>query len=519
MTGSGGQWDLPYPFDVVSLDPADDGEWRALGLALSRADEGDAATDRPLIRCLEIARENGARTLVIETRYVDLDYRSEFSAFYSKAFDTFEDCCQRLHFFSESISPRQVLRLTKTQRSSYLGYLVLRPQVRAAVGRTMLRPPGTAMKDAVRTAVRETVTLFGQPLEVRAVPFMQQDARLGSCAHVAIWMCHYSAYRGDQRVARLPVADFSLTTDGSLGIGRIMPTPGLTINQMSDVLTRSGLAPIYYDASTLSDNDRPEGAHWLRQRDDPAAQLSRVCCRYLNSGLPVIAVVRHVRGSARAKPDFDRGSLHAVVVCGYFRSDDSVTLIAHDDRRGPYLTYENVRDDYDPDWQEHCRWEHILAPVPQKLWLTGEAAERHGSEHLLTTARVVMTEIPASKSMVTKFNRDQLSFRTYAITGTRFKNRTAEAVTDPVVLAAYREARLPHYVWVVEAIDKVARERGEPECVLAEVVYDATSDERWPQVLATRVPGAIEVRRPDVERPRLNCDLTSPRRSSGQYSP
>ena len=53
----------------------------------------------PLGRCLEVARANGASTVVVETRYVDLDYRSEYSAFYAGTFQSAPDTAQRLHFF------------------------------------------------------------------------------------------------------------------------------------------------------------------------------------------------------------------------------------------------------------------------------------------------------------------------------------------------------------------------------------------------------------------------------------
>jgi hypothetical protein len=516
-----GEWTSPYPFDLVALDPDDDAEWAALLAAFGRQpiDDETLTTDRPLARCFEVARANRAQTLVVETRYVDLDYRSEFSAFYSKAFESFEDTCQRLHFFATPISATRVLNLTKAQRDSYLGYVVLRPRVRAVVGRTMLCPPADELKGAVRTAVRERVAFFGQEVEVKAVPFMQQDARLGSCAHVAIWMCHYSAYRAEGRVARQPVAEFSLSADTGLGLGRIMPTPGLTLNQMSDILSRTGLPPIYYEVSALTDEDRPDGENWLRLRNDKSAQLSRVCCRYLNSGLPVIAVIRHIKAAARARPDFDSGSLHAVLVCGYYRDGAGVCLVAHDDRRGPYLTYKSVTDDFDPLWSEHVRWDDVLAPVPQKLWLTGEAAERAGCEYLVEAARTASADVRAARSITKKFGDGQLSFRAYAITGTRFKLRIAAVVSDPVVLRAYREARLPHYVWVVEAIDRRARDRGTPECVLGEVVYDATSDAAAPRILASRLPGVIEVVRPDVENPAIATQMTGARQTVGQYGP
>src|SRR5687767_6438102 len=59
-----------------------------------------------------------------------------------------------------------------------------------------------------------------------------------------------------------------------------------------------------------------------------------------------------------------------------------------------------------------------------------------------------------------------------------------------VAVRALRLARLPHYVWVVEAQDRDAREAGEPS-VLAEVVFDSTSHDLTPYRCALLLPGAI----------------------------
>jgi hypothetical protein len=72
-------WNDPDPAEVHH--PTTAGEWDA---ALSRY--LGSLNDIPLQRCVEVARSLGAQTLVVETRYLDIDYRSEFSAYYSRQF-------------------------------------------------------------------------------------------------------------------------------------------------------------------------------------------------------------------------------------------------------------------------------------------------------------------------------------------------------------------------------------------------------------------------------------------------
>src|SRR5438552_7644852 len=57
----------------------------------------------PLERVIEIAGVHGVRSVVVERRYIDLDFRSEHSRFYSGTFRRYPSVCHRLHFFSEDI--------------------------------------------------------------------------------------------------------------------------------------------------------------------------------------------------------------------------------------------------------------------------------------------------------------------------------------------------------------------------------------------------------------------------------
>src|SRR5690242_2788559 len=54
---------------------------------------------QPLERVLEVARAHRCRTIVEENRYVDPDYRSEYSAFWSQRFPATPAFARRLHFF------------------------------------------------------------------------------------------------------------------------------------------------------------------------------------------------------------------------------------------------------------------------------------------------------------------------------------------------------------------------------------------------------------------------------------
>ena len=187
------RWDEPDPADVISLRADED--WQMLHEYYVEPDQlpllgsGRTDADDAYLRCLEVARESAARTVVIETRYIDADYRSEYSAYYSKAFADIDDSTHRLHFFTSEIEEEQIWNLP--DKPGYLGYVIVRPSPSGMVGRSILRPP-PELRAWVRTAIREPVSFFGQRLTVEGVPFMSQDTQLGRCAHAATWMCHYA---------------------------------------------------------------------------------------------------------------------------------------------------------------------------------------------------------------------------------------------------------------------------------------------------------------------------------------
>lgn len=498
-------WDLPEPGEFWSLAGPDD--WEAAAERYL-----PTSYDTPLRRCLEVARECGARSLVIETRYIDRDYRSEYSDFFSKAFGHVPDAAHRLHFFSDELEPTQVTDLP--ENVDYIGYIVIRPSTLGAVGRTMLRPPPD-VADAVRTAVEDRVNLYGQELAVTGVPFVQQDAQLGRCAHAAAWMTHYSAHlRGE--VARRMMADFSTEADPSLGIGRPIPSQGLTVQQLSELLRKFGLPPIFYRVGALPSIRLP----WAPPAPTPPAgdpnldagrwdtRIVPVACRHLNSGRPVMVGTRN----------------HAFVLCGFRRevhADGSswIHFIRHDDQRGPYLKVGDVLNDADASVPyDYGPWVTLLAALPEKLWLSPESAELVGG----TTLHALSAQLPEAlqlphEPLHAMLEQGLAALRTYAISANDFKRGLATRGVDANLQREYRTARLSRYVWVVEAVSREKRSNGDP-CVLGEAIFDATSSDFQPTVLALHVPGVAAIYRTSGA-PRYPVYCATDSYSSGGFGP
>jgi hypothetical protein len=489
-------WEEPDPALVVSL--LTDGDWDYL---LRRYEPN--FVPRPLERCFEVARSRSAKSVVIETRYVDLDYRSEYSAFFSKTFAEIPDTTHRLHFFDTNLANVDLSNLSKRVRDGYLGYVVIRPSPLGRVGRTLLLPP-PEIENAVQSAVVGVVNLFGQELTVCGVPFAQQDTQFGRCAHVAAWICHFTAHlRGE--VSRRLMADFSIFADASVAEGRPLPSQGLTGLQLSNLMREFELPPIVYRMGAIQESGQEPHVPAHGSDDDPGTWDTRaiaVLCRFLNSGFPMLVGTHE----------------HAFVIIGYRRekpkSDPWITFIRHDDQRGPYLLVHNILDDIDDaTGDQHSPWQLLLAPVPDQLWLLPEAAERVGRMLLRR-----FDEVEGVGTLSDLYRQNQLAFRTVAMTSARYKRESTIRRLDSNCAKEIRFARLSRLVWVVEAIDRRARSSGRPS-VLGEAVFDSTSSDNAPNVFLLRVPGALLVHQSDGT---IRSPLDAPvrrTRSAAQWQP
>ena len=416
---------------------------------------------------------------MIERRYIDADYRDEHSKFYSTTFRRYPSVAHRVHFFADA--PPAALSDPDVpydfQGLTYLGYTVLRPVPGAPVGRTVLRVPDRWVKQVTCT-VEETVNVFGVELKVKGTPFMAQDAQLSRCAHTTTWVAAYINHRRFTGPRVLPgaIADAVVAAGG---LGRSVPSPGLTMAQMSETCRAVELPPLVYPLQNLAEGET----------------IPRVLCRYLNSGIPVIVV----------------GRGHAFVVVGYGRErnalgEETLYFVRQDDEVGPYERIDHwALDPYSP-------WQHAIVPLPQKVYLAGEDAETIGVGRLRNALHV--TSDHDAKTLLSRWDARDVTVRSSVVTSNEFKRDLARRGMPPGLRAVYSRLPMSRYVWVVELQDRRLRDEGAPS-VLAEAVVDATDHPRDPHALAWRVPGLITAWLPDEDRIAIRREPGAPPLWSG----
>lgn len=442
------------------LHPKSDADWEVLRDAY-------AGPGSPFENVLAVARELGCKTIVVEHRYIDLDYRGEHASFWSMRFSVPPPFTRRLHFFKEIFDEGELHCLPADPE--YIGYSVLKPMKMGRVGRTVLAPP-PRLREATLTTITETVSLFGNDLSVQGVPFCEQDGEYLRCAHAAAWTCHYVAVRREL-VGRTSTANLVDVIPTVLSEERALPSKGMSLNQLQAVFGSLGQPALFYGFSALPD---VSGVQKPEPKCDPGGnplapgywdtRCISIICRYLNSGFPVLI----------------GGSAHAWVLVGWRRDEaGKVTFIACDDQVGPY---EEISSPF-----EHYRapWHSIMVPLPPKVFLTGEAAENEAYKVL----RSIWNANTDTKPLAEGLRSRQIQLRTRLADIRTFKRDIAKQTSSDEVLRAIRLTPLPHFVWIVEAHLRSACYKG--NCVAAAVLYDATSSDHDPRMCAISVPGAV----------------------------
>src|SRR5689334_6270497 len=117
-------WDASTPHQVFDLD--DLGDRRVL---IERYANGHWSGVFANVVIAHAWAQLKARTAIVETNYIDRDFRSEYSSFYSAMFRQLPPVTHRIHFFAEPVpaSFRDESQPASLAGLTYLGYVVVRP--------------------------------------------------------------------------------------------------------------------------------------------------------------------------------------------------------------------------------------------------------------------------------------------------------------------------------------------------------------------------------------------------------
>ena len=330
----------------------------------------------------------GCATVVVEGHYIDRDHIEDHSAFYSRNFVSYPNCCTRLHFFAlDEAALREELKSVvdsgkdsrsaygeaceALSRKAYLGWSVLKPLHGCPVGRTILRTyneQGDKGRRVFPCVRRYRAHLLGVELAVYGLPFQQQDTGVSACATTAIWAALHHFREVEQVAAATPAHITSVASRYSLPFGRPMPSEGLSIEQMCQAIQGMGVSPHLHKAGNFS----------TAQSIIYSATMSGMASILILQREGEKGKERHAVTTAgiKLKEPFTPVPLEGIAE----QSTQLMGAYVHDDRWGPYVSavFEKEQDGawlrYLPRGvvKEEEKWEltHILIPMHSKIRLS-----------------------------------------------------------------------------------------------------------------------------------------------------
>ena len=214
--------------------------------------------DVAIIEELKSVYGQACKAVIVEYPYYETDYLSTYYIFYAKKLKPFSKECYRLLFFSD------------TRCYNLIGYMSLRPTYPGThLGRTYLEPEPVISNPAYLLLAESKVHFMGGEAVLNIFPHMKQEGDVAVCAHVSLWSVmrsftyrfhEYPEVRLGQLVEQVKPKD-----------ERMIPSKGLSISQMCDVLLALNYSPLIISNSSFQD-------------------CSDAILTYIDSGIPVIGI-------------------------------------------------------------------------------------------------------------------------------------------------------------------------------------------------------------------------------------
>ncbi len=504
---------MQIKYTIESLDTVD--AWEKLAEAFGDGHpEGVKSTIRHL-RILDV------KSYVLEDPYIDRDYSSDYQYFYAGTFRTYARHCKRVHFFSDDISsllaqPRsteQLRQLREFGRKSYCGFCVIRPLPKAPIGRSVLLAQVRGYQDMESTVTCRAefgANLLGVDFKVTGTAYLQQDARVGACAQISIWvgMRHLHARYGYNWVSVADITRFATPTTRNEATSLPAGSDFLTSERMLRAISEAGYQPLCFGDRNIAGAILP----------------------YVESGIPVILGL-NIIGSEVG---------HAVAVIGrVFAKQDQPTstaidyvaaYIVHDDQGGPYMllpakdpasTPHPFRGDTimrtPPSGTVELSASHAtfaVALMSPRVFSTATAAEISVRDRINST----LSMLPYIQQKLVEFGllvndrlleelRDayenhNIILRTYLTSAAGYRRHIADGTACDDLKDALLALHLPHFTWVTEiaTIDSYNYSSAGMRRIYGHTIIDATSTGKGGDgLLALHLPGLLFTKDIDIQ--------------------
>ena len=317
----------------------------------------------------------GAKTIVIEHKYLSKSYLIDYSNFYSTCHSPYERFCKRIHFFADEFDNRKLTALINNPKSklgkiweSYLGYIVVKPLPKVFIGATILKTYQNSPTDNrffPATKIYK-VNIFGKELIINSLAFQEQDSVVGACASSALW----SAFNKTSELFQTPLHSPSDITKSAKNLfynsGRTYPNHGLDYYQIGNAIDAIGLV-----------SELRNTKHFIS-----AGYLKSFIYSYNKIGLPVLLGIElpeggHLITITGFKEETNLSFTRTNVIA--LKAEKIEKFYAHDDQVGPFTRIIiNGSGKIETEWLDAngdnvmANFSSIFVPIFNKIRLTFE---------------------------------------------------------------------------------------------------------------------------------------------------
>lgn len=383
-------------------------------------DSKQALIDDITIKFLYFVQQ--AKTFVVED-YVENEWRDSYDLYYSRSSYSCPNTVKRVHFINEEIEDFKDIN-----ESNYFGYVNLRPipPVSSVLSRIRLK----CTKDAFELegdnkffclSVFTTVNFPHIAIKYKSFPLYSQDSMVAVCAHADLLMISKYMYK-KFNFNNYTLKDIVQNDRTSFNVrGRKIPSEGLTINQIIDLLKRNNYNP----SAALFDKGKYGRVEIIDYIDS-----------FVESALPtiiafdghVMVVIGHV--------DRHNGEKHYIIA-----DDSAYHLVQTFGIKPAHIELVESRQLHSILWGNDV---YVITPTFDRFYL----------HYPYLSLILDETKSVIKETFFPKIDEVNMITREILVDSTKLKQFLCECGDD-----SYESVKMPHYVWYIEFyIDEKVKE-------------------------------------------------------------
>lgn len=427
----------------------------------------------------------------VETDYVDSMFRDEYYTYFGTKLHSYGRNCIKLSFFNDVKDENDGNSLISVLdngyyiikyenhdiiEDNYLGFAIIRPAM-ACLGRNVISPEAfkkERIENIETCQVTMRISALGLEVKAKGFPHCTQDREMMSCAETTLWaIAEYFGHKYSTYKSVLP-SDIIEALRLSYN-HRMLPSLGLSFDQISFGLMSFGFSPLHYQLSTKrmsADNDPND-----YEIDEEQKEI--LTC-YVESGFPLALCFKGKRDVISSTENESDYIVHAAVCIGRKRINASELksqiicvkktktqtqkvlvkvwnhsineFVVNDDNESGYMIVD-IKQPYEKkrEWKE-VKITDFIVPLPSRVYMDAYLAIKTSKTiYGNILRRIVKVSLKKQEEDQKKDPDSVPAIRTFLASGRSFRKHVAcSDILDPYFKNLLLFLDLPHFIWVSE---------------------------------------------------------------------